>query len=362
MDIFESSSPPENANANRTPTKELSQSSSNISQGLANVTKQFLSWPQFDVDINHKGPVDYSQGSDISGGHTETTYYSMANDQWPPKLNDSSGDTNEFSIKEETDDNELLGEMESSTKESFKTSSLMEITEQPLYEIDAQVVDDLLSDDRHLKGPTSLEDHHSEDLTRCEDQKSRESFGLEDRRSKETIRFEKRRSRVSIQLEDQKEPTRFEDQRSREPVHFNQRTKEITRSNDSSSFVLENPSDRNDPQTFNDESSDYSSYDGSSQMSESPDKKWFIEMGNNQNYIRALINYDINYDWKRSGKRKIEKTESATKTRWVIHYDNLNYIRSLLSPEALGKVLKEESNKNTESNFSYEYREVIVHS
>ncbi|KAF8764001.1 hypothetical protein HNY73_022124 [Argiope bruennichi] len=92
------------------------------------------------------------------------------------------------------------------------------------------------------------------------------------------------------------------------------------------------------------------------------EKKWLVELGNNRNYIRALINFDVNNNWYRAIKSKedFEKSQHHRKFKWIINYDNLNYIRSLLSPEIFERILKEDLSDRSEVRSSDRYRELLV--
>ncbi|GBN57446.1 hypothetical protein AVEN_49237-2 [Araneus ventricosus] len=91
-------------------------------------------------------------------------------------------------------------------------------------------------------------------------------------------------------------------------------------------------------------------------------KKWFVELGNNRNYIKALINYDVNDNWPRAIKSKedFERAEQPRRFKWIINYDNINYIRSFLSPEILERILKEDLLKRKETCTSHRYREMLM--
>ncbi|GFV11731.1 hypothetical protein TNCV_977201 [Trichonephila clavipes] len=421
MDISETVQPPKSPNANSAPAKEPSNALSSIGQGLNGIRKRFLSRSQ--SDMNYQELAGHSIEKNLSGSQKEPSYYSLANEHWPPKLPDSTDNANEATAKEVGVD-DIPSVIDSGTKDILKTSSIIEMTKELLDELDSRVKEDSLSDIQPLKTPSTFEDPQTEGPTSPKDRNSRESIQYR-RRSRQRTRFEDRRSRESIESEDQRsrepsrsedwysgesnrlqdrhsgestrlqdrysgesnrlqdwhsgestrlqdrhsgestrlqdrysgESTRLQDEYPNEPSRLNQHSKEKTKSNDLLAFDSEIPPDEKNSVTSGDGISQDPSYNDVVGIYENPEKKWLIQMDNNQNYIRALINYDINFEF---GKRKIEKDEHAAQTRWVIHYDNLNYIRSFLRPEVLKKTLKEESNQNINSDIEHKYRELIV--
>ncbi|GFQ90851.1 hypothetical protein TNCT_257271 [Trichonephila clavata] len=397
MDISETVQPPESPNANSTPAKESSNALSSTSQGLNGIRKRFLSRSQ--SDMNHQEFADHSIERDLSGGQKEPSFYSLANEQWPPKLPESTEKANEVTAKEVGVVNDIPSVIDSGRKDSLNTSSIIEITKELLDELDSRVKEDSLSDIQPLKTPSRFEDPQTEEPTRPEDRNSRESIQFR-RHSRQRTRFEDRRSRESFESEDQRsrerseewysgesnlqdrysgesnrlqdrnssesnrlqdrysgESTRLQNEYPSEPSRLNQHSKEETKSIDFSAFDSEIPPDEKNSVTSGDRISRDAYYSDIVGITDNSKKKWLIQMDSNQNYIRALINYDINFE---PGKRKIEKDEHAAQTRWVIHYDNLNYIRSFLRPEVLEKTLKEESNQNMESDIEHKYKKLIV--
>ncbi|GFY37768.1 hypothetical protein TNIN_16221, partial [Trichonephila inaurata madagascariensis] len=156
MDISETVQPPKNPNAKSAPPKEPSNTLSSIGQGLNGIRKRFLSQSQ--SDMNHQELADHSTERDASGGLKEPSYYSLANEHWPPKLLESSDIANEVTTKEEVGVNDISSVIDSGTKEILKTSSIIEMTKELLDELDSRVKEDSLSDIQPLKTPSRFED------------------------------------------------------------------------------------------------------------------------------------------------------------------------------------------------------------
>ncbi|KAG8183717.1 hypothetical protein JTE90_002783 [Oedothorax gibbosus] len=60
-------------------------------------------------------------------------------------------------------------------------------------------------------------------------------------------------------------------------------------------------------------------------------KKWSVEEGSNRNYIRALTN--------RNAEMQTNDIQQPDMPLWNIHYDNVNYIMSFMSPLVVGNAL-----------------------